>query len=776
MRHIAFITAVSLFSAVALAQDAAPAGQAGSTPIIRAEKRLVLVDAVVTDKKGNYIRDLTAKDFKVWEDTKEQTISSVSIENDATAPAGSVKRYLVLFFDNSTMDTGDQMRARQAAGKFIDANVGPDRLMAIINFGGSVRIAQNFTSDADRLKKVVSSFQTSTVSPNAPGPAVAGMPDFGGLEREYGIRSVLTALRTVAKNLSTVQGRKTLVMLTSGFPLTAEARLELTAVINACNRANVAVYPIDVRGLVTPIGSPGGSASVAPAGRFRLAAFSPLSGGSPFVSSFLQRPGGGGGAPGGGGGAPGGGGGSTGGGTPGGGGSRGGGGTTGGNPGGSTGGGKSGGGNTGGGNTGGGRGTGGGNTGGGARGGGGGGNIPPNQQPYLQNPYANQLNRIIPILSDSVTGNQEVMYMLAQGTGGFVIVNSNDLVAGLEKIAHDQNEYYIISYTPPESDEGACHSIKVKVERGGSNVRARSGYCNSKPLDLLAGHDAEKELEAKAAAAGSGNVKASMLLPFFYTSPDTARVNVAMEIPLDAIKFEKKKGHFSAAMNILGIAYRKDGGVAARFSDTVNLNFDNKKELEAYQDKPFHYENELEIAPGTYTFKVVFSAGGADFGKVELPLAIDSYDGKKFSLSGLAFSTAIRQVNEMDTSLAAQMVEDRKPLIVGDRQLTPSGSNRFKKGDLVGVYAEVYEPLLASAKTPDIGVQLRIVDTKTGQAKTDTGFMKWANTIKPGNPVVPIGLKVPFEDLGTGTYRLEIKAIDSAGNATQVRAADFELL
>src|SRR6516164_3754247 len=149
MRHITFITAVSLFSAVTFAQDAPPAGQAGSTPVIRAEKRLVLVDAVVTDKKGTYIRDLTTKDFKVWEDNKEQTISSVSLESDANAPAGSLKRYLVLFFDNSTMDTGDQMRARQAAGKFIDANVGPDRLMAIINFGGTVHIAQNFTADAE---------------------------------------------------------------------------------------------------------------------------------------------------------------------------------------------------------------------------------------------------------------------------------------------------------------------------------------------------------------------------------------------------------------------------------------------------------------------------------------------------------------------------------------------------------------------------------------------------------------------------------------------------
>src|ERR1039457_6503071 len=45
-----------------------------STPVIKAESRLVLVDTIVTDKHGNYVRDLTQKDFKVFEDDKEQTV------------------------------------------------------------------------------------------------------------------------------------------------------------------------------------------------------------------------------------------------------------------------------------------------------------------------------------------------------------------------------------------------------------------------------------------------------------------------------------------------------------------------------------------------------------------------------------------------------------------------------------------------------------------------------------------------------------------------------
>ena len=155
----------------------------------------------------------------------------------------------MLFFDNSTMEAGDQVRARDAAAKFIDTNAGPNRLMAIVNFGGSVHIAQNFTADAERLKQVVKGVKFSAVAPNAQ-PASMGLPTLGSAESDFGVRSVLLALRSMAKNLAPVSGRKSLILFTSGFVLNDENRSELTATIDACNKANVAIYPIDVRGLV----------------------------------------------------------------------------------------------------------------------------------------------------------------------------------------------------------------------------------------------------------------------------------------------------------------------------------------------------------------------------------------------------------------------------------------------------------------------------------------------------------------------------------------------
>ena len=134
----------------------APAAAADQQPIqvsptIKKESRLVLVDTVVTDKKGNYLHDLSRNDFRVFEDNKEQTVVSFSSGADAASPQNPQKHYLVLFFDNSSMALPDQISARAAATKFIESNAAPDHLMAVVEFAGSIRIVQNFTANAQLL-------------------------------------------------------------------------------------------------------------------------------------------------------------------------------------------------------------------------------------------------------------------------------------------------------------------------------------------------------------------------------------------------------------------------------------------------------------------------------------------------------------------------------------------------------------------------------------------------------------------------------------------------
>ena len=96
LRTLLFLAlAIGPAAVAARAQDT-NAQNSGTLPVIKAETRVVLVDAVVTDKKGDYVRDLESKDFRVWEDNKEQTITSFSFEADPNSPNNTQKHYMVL--------------------------------------------------------------------------------------------------------------------------------------------------------------------------------------------------------------------------------------------------------------------------------------------------------------------------------------------------------------------------------------------------------------------------------------------------------------------------------------------------------------------------------------------------------------------------------------------------------------------------------------------------------------------------------------------------------
>jgi VWFA-related protein len=719
------LSSLFLLAAYGAAQQT-PTLPADPNSVLRVETNVVLVDAVVTDKKGNYVRDLKQKDFKVWEDNKEQAIKSFSFEADPASPLNSQPRYMVLFFDNSTMAFGEQAQARKAAASFIDANAGPNRQMAIVNYGGALQIAQNFTSDVERLKAIVN----GTKIPMGPTPNDGAAGGLGRAAASFGSRNMVLAIRDLAKNLNSIPGRKTLVLLTAGFKVTPELMSDVTATIDVCNRSNVAIYPVDVRGLVA------GSALLHPPAPqqespFRNAVYQVGRGGGSTGGGSTGGTSGGGSSPGRG--APS---------APSSGGTRGSSGTTG---------------NTG---------SNSGNTG-----------RTSGVAPTVV-PPTSAARMMIPKIPDNATTNQQVMYMLADGTGGFVISNTNDLLGGMQKIAKEMNEFYLIGYTPPtpEDGKGTCHSIRVKVDKGGDTVRARTGYCNAKLKDVLAQTPTEKTLEARASAAAPGTVAASMQAPYFFTGSNVARVNVAMEIPAQSIKFDKEKGKYHSTVNVLGIAYKRDGSVGARFSDAVKLDFDNQKEVEAFQETPYHYENQFDVGSGDYNLKVVFSAGGENFGKLEQPLVVDPYDNKKFSLSSIALSVNFRKTGQLDQGLETALLEDRTPLIAQGYQVTPAGSATFKKTDKAAMYFEIYEPQMIPeqpAKEVAVGLQLRVFDAKNVM-KSDSGGIRIPLPEKGGSPVIPFAALIPISTLEPGPYKVVLDAIDNANNKSQ-RIANFQV-
>jgi VWFA-related protein len=157
------------------------------------------------------------------------------------------------------------VRAFDAAVKFIDTQMDPSDLMAVMTFeGGGVRVRQDFTSDRALVQTAMNKlilglsegFDETTSDDSAADTGAA----FGQDDAEFNIFNTdrqLAALETAVKILGVLNEKKALIYFASGLRLNGvNNQAQLVATTNAAIRANVLLYPIDARGLVAqaPLG------------------------------------------------------------------------------------------------------------------------------------------------------------------------------------------------------------------------------------------------------------------------------------------------------------------------------------------------------------------------------------------------------------------------------------------------------------------------------------------------------------------------------------------
>ena len=205
---------------------------------------------------------------------------------------------------------------------------------------------------------------------------------------------------------------------------------------------------------------------------------------------------------------------------------------------------------------------------------------------------------------------QEGSISLAADSGGFTVRNSNDLAAGLRRIADETRAYYLIGYNPTNAArDGAFRKIQVKVRgQRGLEVRARRGY--------YAPSDHET---APAARPGTDPVFQSALdspyeledvplrMTHFIrdeTTLDRARVFLAAEVDVRRLGFVEKDGQSVGALQYLMVAVQRGGGEFFRFDQTLDLALPPEgREQLARTWLPI--VREYELASGRYRAKMI---------------------------------------------------------------------------------------------------------------------------------------------------------------------------
>lgn len=271
MRRVLLVLVVAL---VVSPGSALPSGQrATSTPV-----QLVQIDAIAVDARGRFVADLKAADLRIVEDDVVHPVEELRLVR-AAAPAATsaVLRPVTSTSDERAEAKSDETRL---AAIFLDEyhvtpGVAVDRVQELL----STLVTRTFSArDLLTVVKPLDSLTGIRLTRDREEVARA-LETFEGRKGNYEPRTTFerdliaadraradivraqvatSAVNAIALHLGSLRGgRKTLIVVSEGFGLSARTRAEaglpsLDTVVRSANRSGVSIYTIDPRALVPP--------------------------------------------------------------------------------------------------------------------------------------------------------------------------------------------------------------------------------------------------------------------------------------------------------------------------------------------------------------------------------------------------------------------------------------------------------------------------------------------------------------------------------------------
>ncbi len=298
---LALVTGVSFL----LGQEAPLPSATAEAPkplILKSTTRLVQVSVVATHK-GEPVPDLKKEDFEITERGKSEPITLFSVESNGALPSSPVKlppgvftnsleqrpgtpaSVTIILLDNLNTHWADQSYARQQVIKFLQ-QIQPEDRIGLYVLGPGLRVLHDYTADSSLLLQKLAKYSGAlpdvsvaeanaglrpTDNPQLENWLAGGRGGATGAERDFYLVNralgTLKSLEFIADHLASLPGRKNLIWVSGGFPQligfdnqaswrdpSREQRTfgdEITQTVRAMNNANLAVYPVDARGLMT---------------------------------------------------------------------------------------------------------------------------------------------------------------------------------------------------------------------------------------------------------------------------------------------------------------------------------------------------------------------------------------------------------------------------------------------------------------------------------------------------------------------------------------------
>lgn len=364
---------------------------------------------------------------------------------------------------------------------------------------------------------------------------------------------------------------------------------------------------------------------------------------------------------------------------------------------------------------------------------------------------------------------QQGLSYLARETGGFSIVNSNDLNRGVQRVVEDQS-YYLLGYIPDDDTFDAAkrrfNKLEVKVKRSGVNVRHRSGFFNvataEKPKETQATTPGSRLQNALFSPFAVNGISLRLNTLFANDAKNGSYVRSLLHVRADDLTFtDEPNGSKKAVFDVLAASFGDTGQPVDQIAKNYTLRT-TAEGLERLKKEGFVYYFTFAVKkPGPYQFRVAIRDGSSDkVGSASQFISVPDLKKGRLTISGI--------VLENLTLAAWRQAADPNSKQPETDPMTDTSIRRFPRGTILRYGFEIYNAKLDQSKRPNLTTQMRvyrdrklILDGKPTPLEFEgqkdfysiksTGAMSLAEKMEPGEYVLQI---VVFDNLAREKRRI----------------------
>ena len=361
----------------------------------------------------------------------------------------------------------------------------------------------------------------------------------------------------------------------------------------------------------------------------------------------------------------------------------------------------------------------------------------------------------------------DILYRISGDTGGRFLKGNNDIGQGLDRINNEIQSRYTLAYrSTNQSFDGTFRKVKIEIRRPDAQIVSRSGYYAIPPEELVLLSPADKKLLTSFdSARANPSLPISVELSAFRSGQGLYTVPLAIELPPDAVKFERKGDKNLLQLEVLGVLKATPEKIVSRLGGNFDVNL-SAEDYKAIQSNNIFYRQDLQLAPGDYTIDLIIrdrQSGKISARREQLVLAEPD---SEFAITPLVLSRHVEPVNAQTTG---------DVFVHGNTRIRPAPGRRFQQSDNLIMFLAVYN----AANSPDTGkplVRVTVRLMKDGQPVSKP--LDFVLSEIQNDPVAHLTFAeyLSLSSLPIGKYSVMLEVKDMVTRKLAKEEASFELV